>query len=62
MTCLANTPYVMPKFRTSEKGIRRVDYIASLAGEVEVNVRLDKLPKYTYTLMAPYAARRRVCI
>ncbi len=31
LTCFANMPYVASKFRPSEKGIRGVDYIASLA-------------------------------
>lgn len=63
MTCFANMPYVMSEFRPSEKGICRVDNIASLAGlqRVEVNGRLEKMPRWTYSFMTPYSGRR-VCI
>ena len=44
ITCFANVPYVTSKFRPSEKGIRRVDYITSLADELRSALGLRKCP------------------
>ena len=44
-TCFADMPYVMSEFRPSEKGICRVDYIASLARELRSMLGLrEKCP------------------
>lgn len=50
ITCFANMPYVTGEFRPSEKGIRRVDYIASLAGELRSILGLRKCPNEHTTL------------
>ena len=44
MTCFVNMPFVTRELRTSEKGICRVDYIASLAGEVKSMFSLINCP------------------
>ena len=44
ITCFANMPYVTSEFRPSEKGIRRVNYIACLAGELRSMLVLRKCP------------------